>query len=61
MLINTSDIAMGSVKPGFSSGFLTHDYNDSGMKPGLTLLTGKRNQGKTTFSRQLIIAAAMQE
>ncbi len=59
-VINTADIKMGSVKPGFSSGFLTHDYNDSGMKPGLTLLTGKRNQGKTTFSRQLIIAAAMQ-
>lgn len=60
-VINTADIKMKSVKSGFSSGFLTHDYNDSGMKGGvLTLLTGKRNQGKTTFSRQLIIAAAMQ-
>jgi archaellum biogenesis ATPase FlaH len=59
-VINTADIKMKSVKPGFSSGFLTHDYNDSGMKPGLTLLTGKRNQGKTTFSRQLIIGAAKQ-
>lgn len=59
-VINTADIKMKSIKPGFSSGFLTHDYNDSGMKAGLTLLTGKRNQGKTTFSRQLIIAAAMQ-
>lgn len=59
-VINTTDIKMKSVKSGFSSGFLTHDYNDSGMKAGLTLLTGKRNQGKTTFSRQLIIAAAKQ-
>ena len=61
-VINTTDIKMGEIKSGFSSGFPTYNYNDSGMKGGnLTLLTGRRNQGKTTFSRQLIIAAAMQQ
>jgi predicted ATP-dependent serine protease len=41
---------------------LTHDYNDSGFKAGgLTLLTGRRNQGKTTFARQIMIAVARQQ
>jgi len=53
---------MKDIVSGFSSGLATLNYNDSGMKGGtLTLLVGKRNQGKTTFSRQLIIAAAMQQ
>ena len=59
---DSSEIQAKNVKPGFSSGFATHDYNDSGMKEGdLILLTGKRNQGKTTFSRQMVIAAAEQK
>lgn len=58
---NTSMIEAKDVVPGFSSGFVTHDYNDSGLKGGdVTLLTGQRNQGKTTFSRQLVLAAAIQ-
>lgn len=59
---NTAKIEAKDVLPGFSSGFITHDYNDSGLKGGdVTLLTGQRNQGKTTFSRQLVLAAALQE
>jgi len=59
---DSSEIEAKNVKPGFSSGFATHDYNDSGMKGGdLVLLTGRRNQGKTTFSRQMVIAAAKQK
>tara|TARA_R110000824_G_scaffold65943_1_gene171361 strand:+ start:1307 stop:3157 length:1851 start_codon:yes stop_codon:yes gene_type:complete len=61
-VMNSSDVQMKDIISGFSSGFATHDYNDSGLKGGvLTLLTGKRNQGKTTFSRQIVIASAIQE
>jgi ATPase subunit of ABC transporter with duplicated ATPase domains len=61
-VMDSSEIEAKNVKPGFSSGFATHDYNDSGMKGGdLVLLTGRRNQGKTTFSRQMVIAAARQK
>lgn len=60
--LNTGSINSSHVTSGFSSGFLTHDYNDSGLKAGgLTLLTGRRNQGKTTFARQIMIATAIQE
>lgn len=60
--VNTSEFNSCAVIPGFSSGFLTHDYNDSGLKAGgLTIMTGRRNQGKTTFSRQIMIATARQE
>ena len=59
---NSSHVKMSHIKRGFSSGFVTHDYNDSGLKDGdVTLLTGKRNQGKTTFSRQMIMASATQK
>ena len=59
--LSSTEVKMGSIKSGFSSGFATYDYNDSGLKGGtLCLLTGKRNQGKTTFSRQLVIAMAKQ-
>jgi len=61
-VLNSAQVKTRSVESGFSSGFATHDYNDSGLKCGnLTLLTGKRNQGKTTFSRQLVVASAIQE
>lgn len=60
--ISTASFESRAVVPGFSSGFLTHDYNDSGLKAGgLTILTGRRNQGKTTFARQIMIATAKQE
>jgi KaiC/GvpD/RAD55 family RecA-like ATPase len=58
---DSSEVEAKNVKSGFSSGFATHDFNDSGMKAGdLILLTGSRNQGKTTFSRQIVISAAQQ-
>jgi archaellum biogenesis ATPase FlaH len=60
--VNTATFKSRPVEAGFSSGFLTHDYNDSGLKAGgLTLLTGRRNQGKTTFARQIMIAVARQQ
>ena len=60
--VSTATFESSAITPGFSSGFLTHDYNDSGLKAGgITLLTGKRNQGKTTFARQMMIATAKQE
>jgi len=44
-----------------SSGFLTHDYNDGGLKPSnFTLLLGAKNHGKTTLARQFLIACSMQ-
>ena len=49
------------VKDGISSGFVTHDYNDSGLKGGcMTITTGFRGDGKTTVSRQMNMACAMQ-
>ncbi len=60
--LSAEDFESSAIVPGFSSGFLTHDYNDSGLKAGgITLLTGKRNQGKTTFARQIMVATAKQE
>lgn len=56
------DIDFIRVEAGFKSGFITHDYNDSGLKDGgLTLLTGKRGQGKTTLGRQFVMCAALQQ
>ncbi len=46
---------------GISTGFLTWDSNDSGLKPGrITLLKGIRGAGKTTISRQVAVSAARQ-
>ena len=60
-VINSANIKTKRIESGFSSGFLTFDYNDSGLKDcTLCLLTGKRGQGKTTFARQLLIASAKQ-
>jgi len=44
------------------SGFLTHDKNDTGLKRGcLTVMTGRRGQGKTTVVRQMAMAVALQK
>ena len=60
-LIDASDAEIDNIKEGISSGFLTHDYNDMGLKEGrLTLLTGFRGQGKTTLARQIVMCSAMQ-
>lgn len=47
---------------GIKTGFITHDYNDNGLKPGcLTIVTGKTGSGKTTYVRQVFISCAMQQ
>ena len=49
------------IEDGISSGFVTHDYNDGGLKKeGLTLILGSTNHGKTTVARQILISASMQ-
>ena len=58
---NARYINIERIKPGFKSGFATHDWNDSGLKDGgLTLLTGFRGQGKTTLARQIVMCGALQ-
>lgn len=50
------------IQDGVSSGFVTWDANDSGLKDGrLTLLIGSRGMGKTTLARQAIMAIASQK
>lgn len=49
------------IEDGISTGFLTWDANDSGLKDGrFDLLIGPRGHGKTTISRQVNIAVAKQ-
>lgn len=44
-----------------SSGYITQDYNDGGLKGGnLLLLTGASGDGKTSYARQYLIAIAKQ-
>ena len=55
------DIQIAKLKDGISSGFITHDYNDSGLKEGcLTVLSGRRGGGKTTLAKQIVMCAAQQ-
>ena len=47
---------------GIKTGFITHDYNDNGLKPGcLTIVTGKTGSGKTTYVRQILISCGLQQ
>ncbi len=47
---------------GLKTGYVTHDYNDNGLKPGcLTILTGKTGAGKTTYSKSILVAMALQQ
>lgn len=49
------------IKDGISSGYITHDYNDGGLKScRLTLLLGAKNHGKTTIARLMILACSKQ-
>lgn len=49
-------------KNNMSSGFVTFDYNEGGLKPTtFALLLGAKNHGKTTYARQMIYAASMQQ
>ena len=46
---------------GVCSGFVGIDYNINGLKDGwVTLVTGRRGDGKTTFTRQILLSYAMQ-
>jgi len=46
---------------GIKSGYVTHDYNDNGLKMGnLTIVTGKTGSGKTSWTRQILISAIRQ-
>ena len=45
----------------YSSGYVTLDYNFAGLQEGwLTILTGSKGEGKTTFARQILLSLAMQ-
>jgi 5S rRNA maturation endonuclease (ribonuclease M5) len=60
-MVNANDIDVSRILSGIWSGFITHDWNDSGLKSGgVTVLTGKRGEGKTTFGRQIVMASALQ-
>lgn len=55
----TKNIAQADIKNGMSTGFHIHDYNDNGLREGcLTLVTGRSGGGKTTYTRQILIALA---
>ena len=60
---NTIDsIKSGKIQLGLRSGFITHDWNDSGLKAGkVTLLLGSRGHGKTTIARQMAMAVVLQK
>ena len=50
-----------SPQDGASTGFITHDRNDGGLKEGcITLVSGIRGHGKTTWIRQILVAVARQ-
>jgi len=58
---SSSKVSVTKLKDGVRTGFITHDYNDNGLKQGkLTVITGKRGDGKTTYCRQIIISCAKQ-
>ena len=57
-----SDIDVKLLEDGIASGFVTHDFNDSGLKAGcLTVLSGRRGGGKTTLAKQVVMCAAQQD
>jgi len=59
--VDSAKTQVTTIKPYVWSGFATHDYNDTGLKEGkITLLTGRRGEGKTTLARQMIMSSAMQ-
>ena len=49
------------VKNAYSSGFFTYDYNDGGFQGGKRIVfKGAKNQGKTTLSKMMLYAMALQ-
>lgn len=60
--LNSTKIDNTSIENGYKTGYVTHDYNDNGLKKGcLTLVTGKYGSGKTTFTRQIVITLARED
>ena len=46
---------------GWRSGYVTHDFNDNGLKAGcLTVVTGKTGSGKTSWTRQILLSVIRQ-
>ena len=57
----SSEIGTTEIKNGLRTGYVTHDYNDNGLKDGgLTIVTGATGMGKTTYVRQIVISLAKQ-
>lgn len=57
-----SEITKFEPTNGIRTGFITHDYNDNGLKKScLTFVTGATGSGKTSYVRQVFIACAMQQ
>lgn len=60
-VVNSLSVEPAKLKNGIRTGFITHDYNDNGLKYGkTTILTGRRGEGKTTYSRQIVYSVARQ-
>jgi replicative DNA helicase len=60
-LVTADNIDIKANEEGIRSGFITHDYNDSGLKFGrLTIVSGVRGHGKTTMAMQMVFCSAMQ-
>lgn len=59
-LAGVGEIKMPAEPFSINTGFLTHNYNDGGYKTGrLTLLTGVRGSGKTSYARQTALASVL--
>ena len=57
----TNEILDPVVCNGIKSGYVTHDYNDNGLKMGnLTIVTGKTGSGKSQWVTQVVISALRQ-
>lgn len=61
LAVDSAEIEVKTELFHFKSGFPTIDFNWNGLQGGwLSLLSGKRNSGKTLMAKQVLIAAAMQ-
>jgi len=59
---NSIKVGKHKKKKSIATGYLTQDYNDSGYRMGcLSLYTGRRGEGKTTYTRQGLISVAKQK
>ncbi len=61
-MVTADNVDIKLSEEGIRSGFITHDYNDSGLKFGrLTIVSGVRGHGKTTTAMQMVFCSAMQK